>query len=432
MRKFPFIKPNFRKVIVTDEEIDKDDEVREIIVEKKTGFNTFEVLVLLLLAIIFGIVIGNSFSLFKNEIQGEKVSSELQELVAVYNHILDNYYKDIKEQDLVDAAVDGMLSSLDDPYSVYMDEEKSESFNESVDGSYTGVGITISAVDDNIVILDVSKNSPAEKADIRVGDILLKINGDVVTADNMSDIMGSIRNSSNDEVKVLIRRDNEEIEKTLHVEEIDLVTVTSKVYALNNGNTGYISIDSFAANTYKQFKNELAKLEKKNIHSLIIDVRSNPGGHVKQTKKILELFMKKIEVLYQVQFKKDKTKIKDNTKESRDYPVVVLIDSASASASEILASAFKESYSNSYLIGDTTYGKGTVQTAYTLSDGTSVKYTTEKWLTPKGNWIDGKGISPDKEVLLTSEYFSAPNDEHDFQLQTALDFLENTKDTSIN
>ena len=166
MRKIVFIKPNSKKVLKDDDVLEEDDNVREIIVEKKVGFNTFEVIALLLLAIIFGVVLGNSFSFFKSEIQGEKVSPELQELVSVYHNILDNYYKDIDEMDLVDAAVDGMLSSLDDPYSIYMDEDSSTTFNESVDGSYTGIGITISAVDNKVVILEVAKGSPAEKADI--------------------------------------------------------------------------------------------------------------------------------------------------------------------------------------------------------------------------------------------------------------------------
>lgn len=429
MRKIPFIKPNSKKVLKEDDVLEEDDNVREIIVEKKVGFNTFEVIALLLLAIIFGVVLGNSFSFFKNEIQGEKVSPELQELVSVYHNILDNYYKDIDEMDLVDAAVDGMLSSLDDPYSIYMDEDSSTTFNESVDGSYTGIGITISAVDNKVVILEVAKDSPAEKADIKAGDILLKVNNKTVDADNIVEVTDSIKEGKSKTVLLVIEREKEKLEKKIHIEKIDLITVTSKVFALNNGNCGYIYINSFAANTYKQFKKELSTLEKKNINSLVIDVRSNPGGHVKQTKKILELFMDKNDVLYQVQIKKKKTKVKDTTKESRDYPVVILTNSASASASEILAAAFKESYRNSYLIGDTTYGKGTVQTAYTLSNGTSVKYTTEKWLTPKGTWIEGKGINPDKKVLLNNNYFSNPSDENDFQLQTALDYLENLKDT---
>ena len=140
--------------------------------------------------------------------------------------------------------------------------------------------------------------------------------------------------------------------------------------------------------------------------------------------------MKKNTILYQVQFKDDINKIKDNTKKSRTYPVVILVNSSSASAAEILAASFRDSYSDATLIGETTYGKGTVQTAYTLSDGTSVKYTTEKWLTPKGKWIDGKGVSPNRVVQLTEEYLTNPIPENDLQLQTALDFLEKARNTS--
>ena len=237
-----------------------------------------------------------------------------------------------------------------------------------------------------------------------------------------------VKGKEGSKLSLTILRDGKKIKKTVSRGSIDLVSVNSQVYALNNGNAGYISISSFAANTYKQFKKELKKVEDKNIMSLIIDVRSNPGGHLSQTKKILELFIKKNKVLYQVEFKGNKTKIKDQTKTFRSYPVVILVNSSSASASEILAAAFKDSYTNVTILGETTYGKGTVQTAYSLSDGSSLKYTTERWLTPKGKWIDGKGVTPDKEVLLTDEYLENPIAENDLQLQSALDILK--KDAS--
>ena len=136
--------------------------------------------------------------------------------------------------------------------------------------------------------------------------------------------------------------------------------------------------------------------------------------------------MDKNKVLYQVEFKEDKEKIKDETKASRDYPVVVLINSSSASASEILAASFQDSYSQATLVGETTYGKGTVQQAYSLTDGSSLKYTTERWLTPKGKWIDGKGVSPDYEVSLSDDYLNNPIEDNDSQLQKALELLKNS------
>ncbi len=433
--KFPFIKPNFKKIPQFSEDASKCDEedVREIIVERKVGFNTVEVLIVIIVSIIFGVVIGTSVSFFRHEYKGEKISSSLQELITVYNDILDNYYDDVDEGDLVDAAVKGMMSSLGDPFSTYMDEDKAVSFNESVDGSYQGIGVTMTVDEDNqFLVLAVSAGSPAAKAGIQEGDILLKIDGKSLDGKSLDEVSNMVKEANSKTLKLTFIRDNQEITKKISLDTIDLVSVTSKVYSLNNGNTGYIYIDNFAANTYKQFKDELEKVEKKNIQSLIIDIRSNPGGHVSQAKKILELFMKKGKVLYQVQTKEDVSKIKDSTKTSRTYPVVLLTNSTSASAAEILAASFKDSYSDATLIGDTTYGKGTIQTAYSLSDGTSVKYTTEKWLTPKGKSINKKGITPDKTVLLTTEYYTNPCEDNDLQLQTALDFLETERNTSEN
>ena len=431
-KKNPILKANFKKISVMKKEEDIDDleNIREIVVEDKSGFNTVEVIIIIIVSIAFGFVIGSGVSFFRDEYQGIEISASLQEFISVYHNIIDTYYEDLDEQKLVDAAINGMLSSLDDPYSTYMDEENSDAFSESVDGSYTGIGITLLLNDDGeFVVLDVLDDSPAEKEDIQVGDIVVEIDGESLEGLSMGEVTSKIKDNSNS-VRLTLRRGEEELNKKVTPDTVDLVSVTSDVYALNNGNAGYISINNFAANTYKQFKKELKKIEKKNIKSLIIDVRSNPGGHVQQTRDILELFIEKGKVLYQVQFKDDITKIKDETKSSRNYPIVVLVNSSSASAAEILAAGFQDSYKNTTIVGEVTYGKGTVQTAYTLSDGTSIKYTTEKWLTPKGKWIDGEGITPDKNVSLTSDFWNNPTPENDLQLQKALDILENEKNTS--
>ena len=431
-KKNPILKANFKKISVMKKEEDIDDleNIREIVVEDKSGFNTVEVIIIIIVSIAFGFVIGSGVSFFRDEYQGIEISASLQEFISVYHNIIDTYYEDLDEQKLVDAAINGMLSSLDDPYSTYMDEENSDAFSESVDGSYTGIGITLLLNDDGeFVVLDVLEDSPAEKEDIQVGDIVVEIDGESLEGLSMGEVTSKIKDNSNS-VRLTLRRGEEELNKKITPDTVDLVSVTSGVYALNNGNAGYISINNFAANTYKQFKKELKKIEKKNIKSLIIDVRSNPGGHVQQTRDILELFIEKGKVLYQVQFKDDITKIKDETKSSRNYPIVVLVNSSSASAAEILAAGFQDSYKNTTIVGEVTYGKGTVQTAYTLSDGTSIKYTTEKWLTPKGKWIDGEGITPDKNVSLTSDFWNNPTPENDLQLQKALDILENEKNTS--
>ena len=274
--------------------------------------------------------------------------------------------------------------------------------------------------DYDFIVIDVLDDSPAQKADIEVGDVITEIDSKSVIGLTLDDISSLIKGKAGSKVKLTLLRGEEILEKTVTRGNVELVSVISNVY---NDDIGYIYIQNFAANTYQQFKKELNSLEKKNIQSLIIDVRSNPGGHLSQTRDILELFMDKNKVLYQVEFKGDKERIKDETSTSRSYPIAVLVNSASASASEILAASFQDSYSDAILVGETTYGKGTVQQAFSLSDGSSLKYTTERWLTPKGKWIDGKGIRPDYEVSLPDDYLQNPTEDNDLQLQKAIELL---------
>lgn len=302
-----------------------------------------------------------------------------------------------------------------------MDEDDSDVFNTTVDGSYVGIGVTVAASDtSDFIVIGILDNSPAQKAGIEVGDVITEIDSKSVIGLTLDDISSLIKGKVGTKVKLTLLRGEKTLEKTVTRGNVELISVISNVY---NDDIGYIYIQNFAANTYQQFKNELKKLEKENIESLIIDVRSNPGGHLNQTRDILELFMDKNKVLYQVEFKGDKERVKDGTKASRNYPVAVLINSASASASEILAASFQDSYSDAILVGETTYGKGTVQQAFSLSDGSSLKYTTERWLTPKGKWIDGKGVSPDYEVSLSDDYLQNPTEDNDLQLQKAIELL---------
>ena len=196
-----------------------------------------------------------------------------------------------------------------------------------------------------------------------------------------------------------------------------------KIFEKDDMKIGYICIETFAANTYEQFRNVLKDLESENINSLIIDVRDNPGGHLNQAKKILSLFFDKKTVLYQLQTKDKIKKVYSSSNKKRTYDIAVLINSNSASASEILASSFQDNYKNSVLIGVKSYGKGTVQQEVLLSTGASMKYTVEKWLTAKGKTIEGSGIVPDKEIEHNPLYYLQPSDENDVQLQKAFEVL---------
>lgn len=401
----------------------EDEDVKEIIVETNKGFNTVEVIIIIFISVLFGIIVGYVITSSKNSFVGKEVSPEVSEFVTTYNNILENYYDSVDEDELMNAAISGMINSLNDPYSNFIEDEDVESFNQLVDGLYVGVGITVQWRDGKSYIVDVFSNSPAEKAGLKVNDVIVRIDKKDVSNMDLSEVSELIKGKSGSKVKIVVLRNEEEISVTVTRSKVVVPTVSSKVFNKNDVKIGYIYIDSFSANTYKQFKKELKSLEGKKINSLIIDVRDNPGGHLSQVNKVLELFFGKKTVLYQIESKNKKEKIYSSTSDKRNYPIAVIVNESSASASEILASSFKDNYKNAVIIGTKTYGKGTVQKAVELSSGATVKYTIQKWLTANGQWIDGKGISPDYVVEQSSDYSNNQTDENDSQLQKAIDLL---------
>lgn len=399
---------------------------KEIKSKDLASFTIFEVVLIVFISLLFGVIVGYFINYSRNDTTKD---SNLNEIVSTYNSIVNNYYGIINKSKLSDAAIKGMVESLDDPYSSYMEGSAAEEFNETIEGSFTGIGVVIQtkADEEYTTIIEVYEDSPAKKAGLLVGDKIIKVDGTDVKGKTGTEIAQLVRGKKNTKVNIAVMRDD--IEKSFDVKRdvVDLISVTDKIIEYEGKNIGYIRIDTFAANTYSQFYKSLKALENKKIDSLIIDVRSNPGGHLQQTKQILSLFFNSKTVLYQIKYKDHTEKVYSYSNESRKYPVAVLIDSASASASEILASCFKENYKKVYIIGNTTYGKGTVQNTKTLSNGTTIKYTTETWLTSKGNFINDVGVAPTIEVSLTEEYVNNPGDDTDDQLKTALEKLKESK-----
>lgn len=393
---------------------------------RRENYNAFtipEVILLLIISCIFGIVMGCILT-YSKSFDMVKVTKEEAELLAAYEKIRDNYYEDLSEGDLVGSAIDGMVNSLEDPYSYYLNENDTSSFNQRLNGTYIGIGVTILHDENNEnQVVEIIDGSPAKKAGIEVGDIFLSIDGNDVRNLSLSEVSEFMKGEVGDEHSFVLLRGGNEVKVNLVLAEVVLSSVSSKIIEGNNKNVGYLHISTFAANTYTQFNKNLKSLEKEKIDSLIIDVRGNPGGHLSQVQDILSLFFDKKTVLYQIENKGKVEKVYATTKDKRKYDVVVLIDCESASASEILASCFKENYKNATIIGTTSYGKGTVQKTYELSNGSSLKYTAEKWLTSKGKWINGVGVEPDIEVELPEEYYNNVCDENDLQLQKALEVL---------
>lgn len=213
-----------------------------------------------------------------------------------------------------------------------------------------------------------------------------------------------------------------EIDITINLSKVEVPYVNGQILEYAGKKVGYMQIIIFSSTAYSQFKNKLEELEKEKIDSLIIDVRDNSGGYLTTVTDILNLFLEKGKVIYQLEDSSGKVKKKDTTREKRNYPLAVLINNASASASEILASAIKESYGG-LVVGTNSYGKGTVQQTKKLLDGSMIKYTTQKWLTPNGNFIDEVGVTPTNIVELSEAYKTNPSFGNDNQLKEALKLL---------
>lgn len=407
-----------KEEIMEDENIDT---TKEIVTIKKEGFSYPEMVIIMIIAILFGFLIGNVVSFTKKETTNSSVSSELKEFVDTYNDIVNNYYDKVNKEELIDAGIKGMINYLDDPYATYFDGTSSTNFNQTLEGNYEGVGIEVTLDNSKVKITKVFADTPAKKAGIKVGDYITKVNGESVEGKSLSDVVSLIKNAKNKEVEITITRDNQEKAMKVTRTTVDMPYTSSKVYEENGKKIGYLKIEMFSNNITKQVKKELDSLKKKNIDKLVIDVRDNPGGYLTQVTEILSLFMTKKDVIYQLQTKNNKEKVYGtSSKATYNYPVVVLINENSASASEILASAFKETY-NAEIVGVNSYGKGTVQKTGDLNNGDTIKYTVQKWLTPKGNWINEKGVTPTKEVKLELKENESLTEDNDNQLKAAIE-----------
>lgn len=393
----------------------------------KNIFSTPETITLVIIALLIGLTIGRLLNK-PNIITSLSISNNeyLTEFIENYEYILDNYYEEIDEEELINSAISGMMESLDDPYSVYMDPEASNTFSITLEGSYKGIGIQIykDSKTGYMFVSAVFENSPASEAGIKAGDLIISIdktNAADLTASEFSNI---VMESEKDSFILEVLRDSERLELTLNKKVVTLESVVSRVYDEDDKKIGYIYIGIFANNTYEQFKTELEKLESQNIDSLIIDVRSNTGGHLTAVDGILDLFLNSKQIMYQFEQNDKVTSVYGKGKENKNYEIVLLGDSVSASASEVLIAGLRDNLGATF-IGEKTYGKGTVQELVTLSDGTQYKITVKKWLTPNGNWInDTEGITPDIEIELDNKYYETGEDEDDSQLQKALEYLK--------
>ncbi|MEC0300582.1 lmo1851 family serine protease [Peribacillus frigoritolerans] len=343
--------------------------------------------------------------------------AEFEKLYSTYDKIKDDYYEEVDEEKLVDGAINGMIKSLDDPYSAYMDKKEASSFHESISSSFEGIGAEIQEQDGKIMVVSPIKGSPAEKAGVKPNDIILSVDGKSVEGLSSSEAVLKIRGEKGTKVDLSISRagESEPIELTIKRDTIPIETVYAEM--LDDG-VAKIQVTSFSEHTVQELKTALEEMSKKDMKGLVLDLRGNPGGLLDQAIEMASLFIPNGKVVLQVE---DRSGKKDVYKSENDgelkIPVVVLIDDGSASASEIVAAAVSES-ADIPLIGIKSFGKGTVQTAQDFKDGSNFKYTAAKWLTPEGNWIHKKGIKPDITVKLPN-YASLPYISPDKELKAS-------------
>jgi len=399
---------------------------------KKTDFKVYELILfavlIMIVSVFLTVVVMNDIS-SNNNLSKNKLSSNdssLEEFEEVYDLINDSYYKDINKKTLIEGAINGMLGSLNDPHTSYFNKSETDNFNELMNGAYEGIGAEIALdANGNVIVFSVFKNSPAAEVGLKFNDIILEVNGQNTKGMSTTEVVALIKDKNKKTANIKVDRNGENLEFEVEKRVVVIESVESKTFDINGKKVGYVIINTFANNTYEQFRTNIESLEKENISGLVIDVRGNSGGYLHSVTNMLDMFLPKGTISYQIADKKTTYKYTATTNESRNYPVAVLVNKASASASEILAVGLKESY-GADVVGTFTYGKGTVQTTKDLeTSGGMIKYTIQKWLSPKGNWINDIGVEPTIKVDLSNEYEKNPTQENDNQLIKALNIVSN-------
>lgn len=335
-------------------------------------------------------------------------TKDVNKLATTYQLIEGKFLSEVDHDKVVNGAINGMLSSLEDPFTVYMDQKEAKQFDESITSSFQGIGAEVSSEDGKVTIVSPIKGSPAEKAGLHANDMILSVNGEKLDGLTLNQAIMKIRGPKGTQAKLEIARSgsSEPIQMTVVRDDIDVETVYAEMLP---NNIGKIEIRQFSSNTSKRFKDELKILETKGIKGLVIDVRNDPGGLLSSVVEIAEPFVPNGKAIVKIENRKGEQEDTPSQGTGKNYPVTVLINKGSASASEILAGALHDS-SGSKLIGETTFGKGTVQVTFEkeMGDGSNIKMTVYKWLTPSGTWIHKKGIAPDIAVEQPAYFKVAP------------------------
>ena len=339
--------------------------------------------------------------------------------------IQNNYIGEIDEEKMLESAIKGYVQGLDDEYSEYITAEEMKEYMEETNGKYVGIGVYIAnnSATNEIVVLMPMKGSPAEQAGMKSGDVITKVDGTAYTGEELSQASSALKNKEGTKAQIEILRDGEVINLEVERREVKINHIESEI--LEN-KIGYIQISTFDEGCYDEFVQKWEELKTKKVESLIIDLRNNGGGIVKEATNIADLFVEKDKTLLITMKKDESEEITKASKEKQiDIPVVILVNENTASSSEILAAAIKENCEKVTIVGKNTYGKGVIQTIFTLTDGSGLKLTTNEYFTPNHNTINKVGVKPDIEVEFPKEEsLYTVEKQNDTQLQKAIEILK--------
>ncbi len=400
--------------------------------EKEKKYRIYKIIMIIAISIFLTFMI-TSISLYtyftKNPIvistnssNSKDISSKLQK----YKDIIDKYYLgEVDESKLEEGAIKGYIEGLDDPYTEYISKEDMKSYLDDAMGNFVGIGIYMvkNTEVDRIQVLATIKGSPAEKAGVQPGDIIMSVDGVEYKGSDMTAAANNIKGDEGTKVNIEFLRGTETVKYEITREKVKVNQIEGKV--LTN-NIGYIEFTSFDETTAEDFKAKYDELAKKGIQSLIIDLRNNGGGIVDQALEIADYITPKDSVLLYEVDKNGKETVKKAKKDPIiNMPIVILTNENTASASEILSGALKD-LGKAKIVGTKTYGKGVIQQILTLSDGSGLKVTIEEYQTPNRNKIHKIGIEPDEKVELpdTVKNVLSVKEEEDTQLQKAVEMLK--------
>lgn len=338
---------------------------------------------------------------------GDLTNEDLKKLELVYDTLVNGYVdKNISKDDLINGALKGMSEATGDPYTNYLVNDETAAIDETMTGSFGGIGAELRSENNRVIISNTREGTPAQKIGLQENDAILKVNGEDMEGKSISYVVSKVRGEVGTDVTLTIQRGTQELEVKITRAKIAIETVKGTVDS-TDATIGHVQINSFAKNTAKEVEKAVTDLREKGVKKFIFDVRYNPGGLLDQAIMIANMFVDEGKTILNVENRDGQIK---SYKASKDYgtfkitePYVLLVNEGSASASEILAAALKES-ADAKLIGKKTYGKGTVQSVIEVGDNAELKYTIAKWLTPNKTWIHKTGIEPTEEVSMPDYY----------------------------